>query len=446
LKLCAARLRAARSRVVTVITNFQTAAQRIIGTVACGQVDGPFWKEWYDNVQNSLGEAARIRNEFDAFLAKEQEYQAGRPIPANFADGAGFAERIRATREQLARLATDTDRRLTGLADQRRILERELEESPRSGENARDPKLVNADLARNAQDTEAAKQQMALYQKLQQRQILYFDPHGDGALVELHGKIDENTKNVGILVPGAKANQFTMQYTADRAEGLVAAAGGDLAMVTALLGDHPNTAVDGLSASYAQDLGPSLAELSHAVRAENVAQGVGDAKMTVLGYSYGSSIVGEAEKAGLTADRILWLGGAGVGHGVGVAADLHNENSNVARYSMTPVGDAIHLSQGREIGNWGHGRIDPDGFPGVTNLSPGRYAPDANGQRLPVEGMEGHINMWQPGSDSWRNILGVLNSGDIRVSRFEPAGPNSLLHDSGAPPIDIDDLERSKRH
>jgi uncharacterized protein YukE len=442
LKLCSTRLKTARSRVVTVIANFRTEAQRIITVVASGQLDGPFWKEWYDNIRNSIGEAERIRAALDTFLSRAQEYRDGRTLPANFADRAGFAEQIRASREQLTRLIKEDERRLPGLADHRQTLEREL------NEYTRDPNLVTQDLGKNLRDAEATERRLALYKGLLDRQILYFDTHGDGALVELHGKIDEHTKNVAILVPGAAVNQFNMDTAAQRAEELVSASGGDLAMITALVGDHPNNFVNGFSASYAQDVGPALAELSHAVRAENIAQGVGDAKMTVLGYSYGASIVGEAEQAGLTTDRILSVGGAGAGHGVEGPEDLRNPNPKVQRYSMTPLWDPINLAQGFEIANWGHGR-DPDDFPGVTSLSPGWYPPDAHGQRQPMEGWAAHFDMWRKDSNAWRNILGVLNSGDIRVSQIETSyGPDGIpveIRDVGGPPIDIDDRERSKR-
>ena len=63
--------------------------------------------------------------------------------------------------------------------------------------------------------------------------------------------------------------------------------------------------------------------------------------VTYIGHSYGGSILGTAERLGLTADRTLYLEAAGAGVGVDDPSDWHNRNPDVLRFSMTAPLDPI---------------------------------------------------------------------------------------------------------
>ena len=59
---------------------------------------------------------------------------------------------------------------------------------------------------------------------------------------------------------------------------------------------------------YALDMAPRLVAFS-----EDVARAAGQRPVTYIGHSYGGSIVGTAERFGLTADRVIYTEAAGAG-------------------------------------------------------------------------------------------------------------------------------------
>ena len=187
------------------------------------------------------------------------------------------------------------------------------------------------------------------------------------------------------------------------------------------------------------------------------------ADLTVLGHSYGGSIVGSAEAHGLRVNRVVQIASAG-----GYVEDVHAYAAGACgtrRFSMTAPDDPIQLVQGAGFSSWdevehslrtvagvlplplkplapaitvglaavsldpaqiGHG-LDPDLLPGVTRLDTG-VRPD--GHTL----VRGHGGMFEPGSTAWRNLLAVMRGDPVQVlepgrwqSRLVPAD-GSLPH------------------
>ncbi|MGE0220685.1 alpha/beta hydrolase [Mycolicibacterium sp.] len=232
------------------------------------------------------------------------------------------------------------------------------------------------------------------------RQILAFDPHR-ASLVELNGRLAD-ARSVAVLVPGVNTTIEGSAANTATARRFVAATGGDVAVITYLGGPFPqvhNPAAvfyDAADPAFALQMAPRLVAFSEDVD-RAVPAGV---PVTVIGHSYGGSIVGTAETMGLTSDRTLFLAAAGAGVGVDDPGDWHNRNPEVLRFSMTAPGDFIELVQG--IPGGPHG-ADPDEMPGVIRLSTGHY--DDGG---PVAGWGAHSGMLNRDSDAWRSILAVL--------------------------------------
>ncbi|WP_037363350.1 alpha/beta hydrolase [Amycolatopsis orientalis] len=260
-----------------------------------------------------------------------------------------------------------------------------------------------------------SKRRIALYQSIldDRRQILRFDPSGNGRIAELVGSIQPGTRNVGLFVPGVHTRMDTFQSYADLGRSLVAAdPSGRTAMVVWADGVFPqNVTTEGAEASYAQTMAPNLKAFGDELRGQVDAQTGGAATITAIGHSYGGATVGLADQQGLPVDRVLHVESAGMGHGVWSPADLPPSQAGVQRYSMTAPLDPIVLAQGNagalEWTGIGHG-ADPDIFPGVTELATGR---DAAGN---VQwGLSSHSGVLKPGSDSWENIYGVLTGGHV---------------------------------
>ncbi|QFS92318.1 hypothetical protein FIV07_16255 [Mycobacterium sp. THAF192] len=233
-----------------------------------------------------------------------------------------------------------------------------------------------------------------------ERQILAFDP-ARASLVELNGDLAA-ARSVAVLVPGVNTRIEDSAANTVTARRFVTATSGDAAVITYLGGPFPqvrdpvDVITEAADARYALDMAPRLVAFS-----EDVDRAVGDGvPVTVIGHSYGGSIVGTAETQGLTSDRTLFLAAAGAGVGVDDPGDWHNRNPTVLRFSMTAPGDFIEAVQG--IPGGPHG-ADPDEMPTVVRLTTGSY--DDGGR---VAGWPAHSGMLNRPSDAWRTILAVI--------------------------------------
>ena len=258
------------------------------------------------------------------------------------------------------------------------------------------------------------KERITFYENLirenadgRQRQILGFDPDR-ASLIELVGDL-KTAKSVGVLVPGLNTTIEGSVADTETVKRFVDAGKGDVAMITYLGGPFPHGKgiegiLDAADPRYALEMAPRLAAFSEDVN--RVVDATGRTiPVTYIGHSYGSSILGTAETLGLTADRTLYLAGAGAGVGVDDVSDYRNRNPDVMRYSMTAPGDLIELVQGLPGGPHG---ADPDEMDGVTRLATGHYD-----DGRPMAGFPSHSDVINERSDAWDNILAVITGGPL---------------------------------
>ncbi|BBZ33798.1 alpha/beta hydrolase [Mycolicibacterium confluentis] len=235
------------------------------------------------------------------------------------------------------------------------------------------------------------------------RQVLAFDP-ARSSLVELHGDLSRAT-SLAVLVPGLNTTVQESDSNVRTARRFVAAGGGDVAMITYLGGPFPtggdvvSGVLDAAQSRYALDMAPRLVAFSEDVERTVDATGR-NVPVTYLGHSYGGSILGTAERLGLTADRTVYVAAAGAGVGVEDQNDWHNRNPDVERYSMTAPGDWIEVVQGRPGSPHG---ADPDEMAGVWRLSTGRRLDGTE-----MSGPRAHSDIVNEPSDAWHNLLAVI--------------------------------------
>ncbi|MET0896829.1 MAG: alpha/beta hydrolase [Mycobacterium sp.] len=234
------------------------------------------------------------------------------------------------------------------------------------------------------------------------RQIIAFDPDRS-SFIELSGDLTTAT-SVGVLVPGLGTTIAGSAADTETSRRFVAAGNGAVAMITYLGGPFPDGAlaaglIDAGKATYAHDMAPRLVAFSEDVDRTVDATGR-DIPVTYIGHSYGGSILGTAEFAGLTADRTVYVAAAGAGVGVDSPDDWHNRNPEVVRFSMTAPGDWIQVVQGLMLSPHG---ADPDGMPGVVHLDTGRRLDGS-----PMMGPAAHSAVLNEPSDAWHNILAVI--------------------------------------
>lgn len=320
---------------------------------------------------------------------------------------------------------------VAALANERRELAETRDQHARNQDDWDFLGLNNNDLEGPIEDLE---KRIELYESILNgnRTIVYFDPSGDGAIAELHGAIDQHTRNVGVLVPGTgtELSNYDKGVAGRSREFVAEDPSGSLAMISWMGGDLPDSvAKDAPFANYSKDLGPRLADFSRdlALETERVG-GTPRPAVTVAGHSYGGAVVGRSELNGLVADRVLHIESAGMGHDVQDHDDLPSSQSGVTRYSMTAPGDPISLSQGTQIGdNIGHG-ADPDTFDGTTRLHTGNRV---DGE--PNTGTDSHTQVFEMNSDAWNNMFEVFTGGTVETYRsphydhhYYPGGVSSV--------------------
>jgi pimeloyl-ACP methyl ester carboxylesterase len=139
------------------------------------------------------------------------------------------------------------------------------------------------------------------------RQILLFDPSGDGRVVEVFGDLDPAT-HLAVVVPGM-ANSIENFSSSeggfrDNAASLHEAASGNLPVATvAWLGyDSPDN-IGAIVTSAASDGAPALSRLLEGIGAQKT--------VTVVAHSYGSVLAGTAARTGIAADNLVFVGSPG---------------------------------------------------------------------------------------------------------------------------------------
>lgn len=149
--------------------------------------------------------------------------------------------------------------------------------------------------------------------------LLSFDTIGNGHAVLSVGDPDAAT-NIAITVPGTGTNLSTIGGNVNRVESVQQEAQRDGAGTTASIiwqgYDAPQSIPDAPAQHYANTAAPLLADFEKQITAA-----APNAHITVIGHSYGSTVVGlAAADNGMSPEDLVFLGSPGVG--VDSASDL----------------------------------------------------------------------------------------------------------------------------
>ncbi|REK84527.1 hypothetical protein DY245_43000 [Streptomyces inhibens] len=245
--------------------------------------------------------------------------------------------------------------------------------------------------------------------------VLNYDSAGDGKAVIAMGNPD-TADNVGVQVPGTATTMESTDGQLGRLSKLQRSAenadpSAKTSMVYWLGYDAPEIPVseagnvDVAGKGRAESAGPDLRNFTHGLRASH--EGGDRANMTVLGHSYGTTVVGIAasKNGGLDADNICVVGSPGMG--VDHAKDLNIDPDRF--YTGVAEDDPIRNAADMSLGT-------------TPNKS------DFGGTRFKVD-THGHSGYWNDRSDSLDNQGKVIagqhpsKRQDKPVTPVVPVGP-----------------------
>ncbi|HCT81438.1 MAG TPA: hypothetical protein DGG94_12470 [Micromonosporaceae bacterium] len=180
-------------------------------------------------------------------------------------------------------------------------------------------------------------ERLSLYLGRSDAVLMGFDPAGDGRLIVAFGDPD-TCRNVATFVPGAGSSLDDIGGELQRALALRERAGSDTAVIMWLGYDAPDFA-DAMFQKAARQAAEPLRQFQAGLVATHDGE-IG--QLTVIGHSYGSVVIGVAERDGdLAAHDLVALGSPGMG--VAQASQLRDPTQV---WSSTAINDPIRLAAG----------------------------------------------------------------------------------------------------
>lgn len=305
-----------------------------------------------EDVTNQRGRDPKQVKEWWESLTPEQRAQAVRDFP----DLVGWLDGVPAIDRNAAnRLRLDNDQ--ARLSDERTALEREIAELRRGGRAYDDS---GQSITKLQDRLGQVRKELAGLEMVERRVndlgdrgfLLGVDPSRDGKAIVAVGNPDL-ANNIATYVPGTGAGFVGGEGFAgnlDRAQRMALdaskAAPDERTSVVLWIGyDAPDNAfLNAPSDDYAEDAAPDLRRFQGGLRATHEA---GDASQTVLGHSYGTTVVGHAASHGhsLDADQVVFVASPGVG--VEEASDLSLRNGDTSGervWATCAEGDKVRYS------------------------------------------------------------------------------------------------------
>lgn len=235
------------------------------------------------------------------------------------------------------------------------------------------------------------------------RQILLFDPIGDGKVVEVFGDLDV-AKHVAVVVPGMANDLDGFDRTAggfrDNAATLQQAASA-VAPGTATIAWLGYDTPDGLDAAWRGAAETGAPSLQHFL--EGIDPGT-SRHLTVVAHSYGSVLAGFAAGVSLLADDLVVVGSPGMILDTAAAARLRPGGRVWSALAAgDPIAAGIDPSELPPL--WLPGFLGPLWFAGDMSDGPETlwHGPnpaddDFGARRISTEGCSGHSEYFEAGS------------------------------------------------
>ncbi|MCK2238975.1 MULTISPECIES: alpha/beta hydrolase [unclassified Crossiella] len=244
----------------------------------------------------------------------------------------------------------------------------------------------------------------------QQAFLMGISADGNGRAIVAMGNPD-TAANVATLVPGTESNLATGESYLQRADRMVAAAraaGSESTAVISWVGyDAPQNLAEAASTGYAAEGKQALARFQEGLRVTHEGQ---PSHNTVVGHSYGSTLVGHAARdLGVKADELVFIGSPGVG--VNRADQLNISPEHV--HASVADNDIINMANVPIPlgGGLGHPPVilDPHGPDPAAKAFGGKpFTSDPGTSNWGLPSLAAHMEYWEPGSKSLTNMGKII--------------------------------------
>jgi hypothetical protein len=245
------------------------------------------------------------------------------------------------------------------------------------------------------------------------RQFLLVEPEGQGRMIEVQGDL-RTARNIAVLVPGMNNDLERVRAQSVRAKQIGEEAGPGTATVVWLGYHAPLGLTDGRSSVSSRAAAPLLCRFQ-----EGLAVSAPDAKVTLIGNSYGAQVVGRAMLEGARAHRYLLTGSPGVDPSVTSGAQMTPPGTELFAVARSRRDYVSYAEQ--------HGP-DPATFPDVVRIETDNA----------MVQLTGHMDYFKKNSESMTNV-GRIVRGDLDdvtlAARTTPAEESRVLGASWAGPL-----------
>jgi len=235
--------------------------------------------------------------------------------------------------------------------------------------------------------------------------LLGFQPAAAGADAQAIVAISDpdTADNVAVFVPGTGSDVGGIGGNIDRMADLQAQAqtipgSGQTSTIVWLGYDAPDSIFpDALGAGYAKDGAADLRDFTLGLRESHLGP---EARVTMIGHSYGSTVVGTADAldgAGLAVDDVVVMGSPGMGY----------EAPERQGWFDSPLVDDVSDMHVDADHFWaGAASDDAVTYTEVHGNSPVDWS--FGGRRITTDGASGHSDYWKPGTEALRNQAYIL--------------------------------------
>lgn len=231
--------------------------------------------------------------------------------------------------------------------------------------------------------------------------LLGYEPPGPGGspdarVIASIGNPD-GADNLAVYVPGTGTDLGNFGGSLDRMADLRAETGmipgsGDTVTIAWLGYDAPDHIPAAVLPGYALDGAADLQSFTHGLREASTNP---DVRLTVIGHSYGSTVVGTADaldNGGLGADDIVAMGSPGMGY---------EQPGNVGWFDKITIDNVGEMNIDSKHFWAGAASNDVVTYTQAHGNSPVDWS--FGGQRISTDGASGHSEYWDPGTEALRN-------------------------------------------